>query len=870
MYNYTEYPKGSEWRKWDLHFHTPLSYDYKDKSITNQDIIDGLVQNNVSVVAITDHHVMDIEKITELTELAKTRENKITVLPGIEFLCESRGSDPIHFIAIFPEDSNIQYIWDQIKNKTNIHRIEGERKRVNEIYCNLEETAQLIKSLGGLISIHAGSKTNTIDNITNALPHGTAQKEDIAKLVDIFELGKEADIQPYTNIVNPYLQQCINKSLPLILCSDSHNIREYAVKQNLWIKADPTFEGLKQVLYEPSERVKIQPTKPENKPGYQVIDHIEVKSDSIFNTKISLNPNLNSIIGGRSSGKSVLLGSIAKKLKSSRPLSLSSDTYQAYVQSISESINVIWKDEKEEDDREVEYFEQSYMNDIARDETKLNKIIRDILIQKGKEPILDEHNKAMIEVSKLIAGLIIDYFLLLNDVSEKEQKLRDKGDKSGVEEEISKLTNDLNQLSITEILEEEKKHYEDVKQQLSINSQQIQASINDILLLNNLLGITLFKENIDYEITSLSVSQKQNILDVFSSLKAETNRRWKEELEKLIAKAEQDKGALTEKFETLNNDTVYTKVSQAYKENVHLSEFEEKIKAQKSKLFEITTLLDEITSLKHQLGQLKDKIKVSHKNFFNKTTEVISQLSISKDGLQIRAKYKFENNRYCEVLSAGINLQGRDNQNLANYQYDSFDSFEKHQFILFQKLEKNELILKGGQSNQSLLSSLLSTNFFSLSYDIEYEGDDFKKMSEGKKAFVVLKLLLDFNDKNCPILIDQPEDDLDNRAIYNDLVKYIREKKKLRQIILATHNPNIVVGADSELVICANQHGEKNCNNGDKQFQYVAGSLEHTFPRNDNITEILKCQGTREHVCEVLEGGNIAFKLREKKYSIEE
>src|SRR5699024_4015761 len=160
--------------------------------------------------------------------------------------------------------------------------------------------------------------------------------------------------------------------------------------------------------------------------------------------------------------------------------------------------------------------------------------------------------------------------------------------------------------------------------------------------------------------------------------------------------------------------------------------------------------------------------------------------------------------------------------------------------------------------------------FFSINYDIEYEGDNFKKMSDGKKAFVVLKLLLDFNDKNCPILIDQPEDDLDNRAIYNDLVKYVRNKKKKRQIIVATHNPNIVVGADNELVICANQHGEKNINNGNKKFQYVSGSLEHTFPKINGKDEVLESQGTREHVCEVLEGGNIAFKLREKKYSIKE
>ena len=57
--------RGSEWRIWDLHFHTPSSYDYQDKSVKNQDIINALSENNVSVVAITDHHVIDIEQIED-------------------------------------------------------------------------------------------------------------------------------------------------------------------------------------------------------------------------------------------------------------------------------------------------------------------------------------------------------------------------------------------------------------------------------------------------------------------------------------------------------------------------------------------------------------------------------------------------------------------------------------------------------------------------------------------------------------------------------------------------------------------------------------------------------------------------------------
>jgi predicted metal-dependent phosphoesterase TrpH len=102
---------GSNWRKWDLHFHSQTSYDYKNGSVTDQDIIDNLVANNVAVVAITDHHTIDITRIKNLQKIGSGR---ITVLPGIEFLSDARGDEPIHFIGIFSEKCNIDFVWKQI------------------------------------------------------------------------------------------------------------------------------------------------------------------------------------------------------------------------------------------------------------------------------------------------------------------------------------------------------------------------------------------------------------------------------------------------------------------------------------------------------------------------------------------------------------------------------------------------------------------------------------------------------------------------------------------------------------------------------------------------------------------------------------
>lgn len=97
----------------------------------------------------------------------------------------------------------------------------------------------------------------------------------------------------------------------------------------------------------------------------------------------------------------------------------------------------------------------------------------------------------------------------------------------------------------------------------------------------------------------------------------------------------------------------------------------------------------------------------------------------------------------------------------------------------------------------------------------------------------------------------------------------IKEKKKERQIIIVSHNANLVVATDSENIIVANQEGQESVGSTSQyRFEYVNGSLENTLAKNESIPNVLYQQGIREHVCDVLEGGNEAFKQRERKYSI--
>ena len=101
---------------------------------------------------------------------------------------------------------------------------------------------------------------------------------------------------------------------PCIHGSDAHTEKKlFMPDQNryCWIKSDLTFEGLRQILYEPGDRVRIQEIKPDSKESYQVINSVQFQNEKFAPEKFYLNQNLTTIIGGKSTGKSILLGSIA-------------------------------------------------------------------------------------------------------------------------------------------------------------------------------------------------------------------------------------------------------------------------------------------------------------------------------------------------------------------------------------------------------------------------------------------------------------------------------------------------------------------------------------------------------------------------------
>ena len=852
--------RGSEWRIWDLHFHTPSSYDYQDKSVKNQDIINILSANNVSVVAITDHHIIDTERIQDLQKLGKERD--IVVLPGIEFCSELGGSEAIHFIGIFPETANLNTIWTKIQGQCGLTPEEINSRGQERISCFFERTSSLIIELGGLVTIHAGKKSNSIEGIKNKLLVKQEFKQQLLSTYHpLLEVGKIEDIESYKSHVFP----SIKFSLPIIMCSDNHNIREYTTKEKLWIKAATTFEGLKQILFEPEDRVRIQTTKPDEKSIYQVIESINLDEDKFWRGEIFLNPNLNTIIGGRSTGKSSLLKAIAAKHGNKEEVE-ENDFIRQHLNGIS----IRWQDGNGQLGREIEYFRQSYMHDIAFDSDKTNRIVDSIIQGKDEAGLLKDYNELIARVSKKISDSIFLVSQIQKDIISTTGSLTEKGNKDGVVKQLNLLKSKAADLQKgSKLSTEEKKFFDVCLRQIQEKKKQIAEADNDLRLLPKMKNVSpfdpIFKDK--WQFNQLSFPLNQYIDRLYNDLKVKTEIEWSNIVQDFIEKTSKAKEQITTEIQSIMAYDIYKKGIQAFEDNKELKDINDRMIEEEKNLETINELqggLDHLTKLHSSLIQ---GIIDDHCSYKTMAREVCDALKITYDGLDISVGLTFHKQELQEFLENRINLRGNERQEYLKTLLNTYDDDNKSPSLDFlNNLLSENILLKNGYEALNVATEFFTRNWYSLDYILTYQGDVFANMSKGKQAFVILKLLLDFSDKKCPILIDQPEDSLDNRAIYHELVAYIKRKKKERQIILVTHNSNVVVGADAENVIVANQDGADTPNLEGLKFQYINGALEDTKQRDEKAEYILSSQGIREHICDILEGGRVAFEKREQKY----
>ncbi len=966
--------KGSIWRKWDLHVHTPFSILNNGFGNNWDEYIKQLftkaIENDIEAIGITDYFTIEgykkirhnyLDNHTKLAELFSQEEiekiNKILILPNIEFrLNKLVGSNRINFHILFSNDVPIEDIEENFIHELDFvyetgPQIEDEKHKLK--IRNLERLGSKLKEqhkeFQSKSNLEIGMMNAVVDDeqITQILNNKSTIFKDKYFVIlpcdeDLSKLSwngqdhhtrklfiQKSDILIATNAntkkwalgeFNETKESFINefKSLkPCIGGSDSHNYEELFSKnadKATWIKADLSFEGLRQIIFEPSQRIILGKEEPFKKDAKNVIEEIKIISnDKTFASKnLFLNENLNVIIGGKSSGKSILLYNIARTLihdniEHSLLRFYNPDTKkEEFKYTFGNQFNFIVKlksgatqsIERLQNDpsilSHIKYIPQNYLSELAERKFKksneLNKLVRELILED-----LESKTEYTYFLSKVRQNdkqreiLINNYFNIIEDISEIKNQLIAIGNEVALKQNITNSKEEIDKLKKEAgLTDEENENFDQLKESdkklrveesnigsdwtkaRNFNSELI-SLINEIISKRNLFLSSLTDEEI-----KVYYEDKYASLDEFKTTLSLLELDFQQNEDNSLV----NRSVFSDKFQIVwDNIAVNKEKLKPFNFKIEISHKIDAIQKSQSeeekKLNDILNLKNEIQLKNNALIEEFEKIFQLYDSNYREYSSIISKLesrinSLEDENLQIKGVIKFNFNKFKDIF---IDISNSTSKSYSGYQIFEkdnssnleFEKIKQEKKDIFQKIANGEYVLRKQTSKLQAVKDLLEDRYFDY-WEVSSNNDTLYKMSTGKASFIILKLIVGLSKSKSPILIDQPEDNLDNRSITKELVEYLKLKKIERQIILVTHNPNIVVNADSENIIIAHQYGQNAKEESfEHKFDYINGSLENSFDKIDT-SNILESMGVREHVAEIVEGGKEAFKQRELKY----
>ncbi|AHN45248.1 TrlF family AAA-like ATPase [Helicobacter pylori] len=858
--------KGSSWHKWDLHVHTPYTHLNKAYQCSEDEFIQKLCGSEIDCIGLTNYFKFD-EKEFDLKE--KIEKEGIKVFYNLEVRLDYKNNrnEFLDFHIIFSDKVTQQEIDNFLRNADA--NVGGTEKRLadlkendfNKAVVNFDQLLECLekeslklrgKYLLGFLSrghgsiecefLEKGGRNETIYqkiiNKSHFLIHSSNNQENLKKDRE-FWLG-------------------YNK--PLLQSSDAHK-EEQIGKKYTWIKAEKTFEGLKQIIYEPETRVSIDEEKPQD-PLYK-IDSVglnfdeEVKTTNEqddtpfcyagFNETLFFSPNFTCVIGGRGSGKSTLLQLIASAIKNkSFVKGLKHETIQKYIE-IQPDIDIM---------DSVEYLAQNEVEEFATNVSKFTEAIFNRIDSKsgGKLKELEKQIKESIEKFD-------EQIAYWQEKNKLEEQLKES-------EKIRKKYQ-----SIVDAFTD--KDYLDKKAKLQAKYQSLidlkQSKEGFWTFIKELKRVVNFdsKENME---------EKNNYDKVYNQLKQDICKKIEE------IDTNRENGCFNsedEKIRTLGAE--HEALSQ------EIREFLKEKGVSDESIGDIRNANDHLAKIKMDINDLKHEIKENANKIENFSYEDMDK-NIEEFKDQINEKLSKINSAFEEISKnhkevKPITIEYRLNEDIFEEVFEDFDKLvdkgfntQRHQSKIKEYLKEIELKNVTGMQHAEFIEKLDSrienkkAAFYETMKDIfdreihfqiyrllilkhlrnvekykifevRYDKRVLNKTSFGQKCTAVLVVLLSLG--NNPIIIDEPEAHLDSTLIANYLVTLIKKQKQKRQIIFATHNANFVLNADAELIIQL-----KNENN-----KIVAQSfmIESDAYRDD----LLK-----------LEGGEEAFKNRERKYGI--
>ena len=951
--------QGSIWRRWDLHVHTKgTNKNDQYKSRTFDDFCELLFKRalefKIAAIGITDYFSVEnyinakkyqdnIQQRSQFSLEEQRRIKSILLIPNVELRMTpvTKPGKLINIHCLF-NPSYLSFLDNDFFNALDFS-IGGFKYKMNRqgfIDLGKRENSQydedkaykfgvnnFIVSQEQLQSILSGNqrfRDNVIIVVSNSNSDGASGLQEHYKL---FENEQDSSLDALRQAIyclsdcvfssnkndrdfflglrtsqNDVIKRC-GSLKPCIHGCDAHTEDKLFVPDNnrfCWIKSDVSFEGLKQIIYEPQERVVIDEHCPDEKIKYNIIEKIKLTDNNnkyFQNIEIGLNPNLNVIIGGKSSGKSLLLHMIAHQAGNPNA---EMKNYSELMNNV--KLDLFYADSPDEarkitDGRIIEFLPQLYIEKIIRDKQNgvnngvnyFNKFIENLIKQEDYiKEIFDKYEDYIKNIESDISDKITLWIKLDTELTKAREELNTYGDENAITKAVKEKVEQKDSLNKSIGFSEEEKEYSFLTQKktdIEKNIKQVDEIINELEMLRKWLVSDSTKKDI---IEAFSVNIKNDeVLRLFKYFKDKLSDTIKSYISIFSISIDIEKKQRSSCIEKLKGQLLDCNSKLApfelkNKNKIQIDKLDNEIRIEQEKIKRINDKKTEIRRISSERNNINfidlySQFLLKNKDVVNKINSFLdSKWDNSVVDLKLSSKQIFNVEMFDEIVTSIINIKSYlENQfencgfKASNYTYDENTHLANIDRILTKCINDNNRFsnFKTGHNLEELLRAILK-NCYRIDYDIVKGNDSLFNMSEGKKGIVILQLYLSLSKSDYPILIDQPEDNLDNRTVYKELNDYVRDCKKRRQIIMVTHNANLAVNTDAENIIVANQAGEDNKENKEYKFEYVNGSLECTSPYDSEEQGILYQQGIREHVCEILEGGTIAFKNRERKYHI--
>lgn len=879
----TKLGNGARWWKVDLHVHSPGSHDFEDRSVNAREYVQALLDKGMDMVAVADHMtgewVAEVEKAARA--LASRGRGKLTVLPATEV----SASEGIHLVVILREskgnESGSMRV-DRILTKIGAP-MEGRGKEGTLTNKSSVDVIEAVHDEGGLVvGAHAHSNNGVVGGLTGVAPQSVLQVIDVLELI----VGQK---NPQRTV--DYVCQDLGFDLPFVRSTDAHSVAEFS-DNTCWIKMGSCgFNGLKQICFEPELRIRLEPPPACD---YPAILGLSTSGGIYAGSTFHFNDDLNVLIGGRAAGKSAAVDlirwalglspwdTLTEKIFNGRIIEFlhSGDVVRLYVRGGEGKTFVI--------ERMLDYVENREVKARFLGEPRVWQVLGDRVLEVDRPvrevfdieifgqgevleltkradnqlKLIDDYIKAesVLKEERRILGLLENNRdSMLTQLEEVENLRQEYAERDEIEKRIKTLESELKAPVFRDhdLWDRERNYLDRVKTTLAEWAEQLEtdkvqertlpdvdmeATPNREVIVGAERLITETFEDLD----GLGKEQGEAVLKAQTQLK-ELRDPWE-------AKLKEEDSAFRERLKELGYADLQALVNELSQKRDRLEELQSEVLP---KLSTAETLLE---NLSNKWEELLEKLTEIREKLYSKREELVSGLTGALGGsVKVEIDHATNKDEYSRVLNdmyTGSGIQNRQHQ--LEKVVDSLMPRELADMIAAKDI--NGIIEATGVTpatadrlvNFPRPRQILDLQTCKvddsprilLKKEGEYEFTELDKLSFGEKCSAVLSIALLNKDK--PLVIDQPEDEVDYAFRVENIVGSIKSVKAERQLLIATHDPNIPVLGDCELVLKVKKRPGVTLCEIEEQ-----GALEE----RPIIHHLL-----------LLEGGADAFERRAKKY----